>query len=70
MTADVIDLATVRARRFARAAERATAKAATIAKAQPQARACSLAPLEPVADEESWDLEVRPWEPEKPEPLQ
>jgi hypothetical protein len=48
MTAEIIDLTAFRSRRAEQAAAREAAKAEAIAKAQPQARACSLAPLEPV----------------------
>ena len=48
MTTNVIDLAAVRSRRAEQAAAREAVKADAIAKAQPQARACSHAPLEPV----------------------
>ena len=65
MTATVIDLAAARARRAEEAAAREAAKAAAIAKAQPQARACSLAPLEPVGQpaafvEKPADVESEP----------
>jgi hypothetical protein len=66
MTADVIDLSAFRSRRSEQAAAREAAKADAIAKAQPQARACSLAPLEPTGYEEP--IEIRPFSPPKPEP--
>jgi hypothetical protein len=65
MTPQVIDLAAARTRRAEEAAARGAAKAAAIAKAQPQARACSLAPLEPVGQpaafvEKPADVESEP----------
>jgi hypothetical protein len=74
MTAIVLDLTAFRARRAAEVAARAAAKADAIARAQPQARACSLAPLEPVSQpEETIDAESDVTKPppldEEPEPI-
>jgi hypothetical protein len=52
MTATILDLTAFRARRAEQATAREAAKADAIARAQPQALACSLALLEPVASSE------------------
>src|SRR5262245_12251479 len=67
MTAQVIDLAAARAHRVEQAAVREAAKADAIAKAQPQARACSLASLEPLP--EPCGEEPRDARPKEPEPI-
>jgi hypothetical protein len=69
MTAVVVDLAAVRARRAEEAVAREAAKAAAIARAQLQARASSLAPPEPVAPEPFVEEPIVA-EPEEPEPLE
>ena len=66
MTATVLDLTAFRARRAEKGAAREAAKADGIAKAQPQAHACSLAPLEPIA---SPAVEEPTASEEEPEPI-
>jgi len=69
MTAVVVDLAAARAHRAEQAAGREAAKADAIAKAHPQARACSLASLEQVPPPEPFIEEPLDAEPEEPEPI-
>ena len=74
MTATILDLAAFRARRAEKAAAREAAFADCVAKAQPQAIASSLAPLEPVGLPEPdagppSAVEPAAVEPDEPEPI-